>query len=60
MAVYRQLTRNGERFLGITLYLQQEARKRGQRLHIWRVLKAWEEGKLTGIAVKIASIQEYE
>ena len=60
MAACRQLTRNGERFLAMTLYLQQEARKRGQRLHIWRVLKAWEEGKLNGIAVKIADIQERE
>ena len=60
MAACKQLTRNGERFLAMTLYLQQEAKKRGQRLHVWKVLKAWEEGSLDGIAVKIADIQECE
>lgn len=58
MTACRRLTSNGERFLALTLYLQQEAKKRGQRLHVWRVLKAWEEGKMNEITVKFASVQE--
>ena len=36
----RQWTPNGARFLALTLYFQQVADRRSQRLHVWRVLKA--------------------
>lgn len=55
MEACKQLTPNGERFLALTLYFQHEAQKYGQRLHIWRVLKAWQKGTIHDIKVKIAT-----
>lgn len=58
MAACRSLTPEGARFFALTLYFQHVADRRGMRLHVWRILKAWPTGQMHDIEVKIQSIQE--
>lgn len=53
MATCRQITPNGERFLALTLYLGQEAQRRGVRLRVWRLLKAWQTTPIEKLKIKI-------
>lgn len=53
MTTCRQITPKGERFFALALYLGKEAQKKGVRLRVWRLIKAWQTAPIEELKIII-------